>query len=130
MKLSVLQECRRVIRRGGQMLFSVISIEPSLSLADHQAAVAAGPSFKAVSTDYPRMLADSGWFMRWRLDLTSPYLAAVKRMLRKEEENAQGLIELLGEAEYTESIVRRRRTVEALERPLICRELFSAIAAA
>ncbi len=34
-KRGVLDECRRVIRRGGKMVFSVVSISPGLSAADY-----------------------------------------------------------------------------------------------
>ncbi len=128
-KISVLTECRRVIRAAGSMVFSVISIAPSLSRAEHRRAAAAGPPFKAVSSDYPGMLERTGWAMRRHFDLTAAYSAAVRQRLREEEANANALIQILDEAEFAETIARRRRTAGAIEDGLLRRELFAALAA-
>lgn len=50
--------------------------------------------------------------------------------LSEEEANADALIEILDEAEFAETIGRRRRTAEAIKDGLLRRELFVALATA
>ena len=128
-KVSVLTECRRVIRTAGRMAFSVISIAPALSAAAHRRAVAAGPPFKTISSDFPGMLTRTGWRMLRQFDLTEAYAAAVRQRLNAETANAKALTEILGEAEFADLIARRRRTAEAIDDGLLRRELFAALAA-
>jgi SAM-dependent methyltransferase len=128
-KVSVLSECRRVIRAAGSMVFSVISIAPGLSPAEHRRAAVAGPPFKAVSSDYPDMLASSGWALLRTVDLTEAYAASVRRRLSEEEANRDALVKILDEAELAETIGRRRRTSEAISDGLLRRELMVARAA-
>ena len=60
-KPSVLKECRRITRCDGRMVFTVISIASGLSPSDYERAVNAGPPFKAIDAEYPRMLEEAGW---------------------------------------------------------------------
>src|SRR5262249_10604688 len=60
-KLAVLQDCRRVIRAGGQMVFTVISVAPDLAAADRKRAVEFGPPFVEAEAEYPVMLQRAGW---------------------------------------------------------------------
>jgi ubiquinone/menaquinone biosynthesis C-methylase UbiE len=126
-KVAVLSECRRVIRAKGRMVFSVISIAPCLSAADQSRAIAAGAPFKVVTSDYAEMLRCTGWKLVHRFDLTPAYADAVERRLAQEEANAEQLIELLGRAEFEETIERRRRTVQALNDGLLRRELLASL---
>jgi len=125
-KVSVLKECRRVIRADGNMAFTVISIAPALSAEDYQRAVQAGPLFKETDVGYSAMLEQTGWRITHHLDLSVEYAQAARHMLREEEVRAERLIRLLGDAEFSERLARRRRTVEALDRGLLRRELIAA----
>jgi SAM-dependent methyltransferase len=60
---SVLHECRHVVRPGGRMVFTAISITPGLSARDYQRAVAAAPAFGEISAGYPALLQLTGWNM-------------------------------------------------------------------
>jgi ubiquinone/menaquinone biosynthesis C-methylase UbiE len=125
-KLSVLRECRRVTRPNARMVFTVISIASGLSPSAYQEAVDAGPRFKAIDAEYPPMLQETGWRLTHYSDLTDDYAAAVRKMLRSEETHAEALIRLMGEAEFSDQLTRRRRTVRALDENLLRRELFGA----
>lgn len=129
-KLAVLAECRRVAQDAGRMVFSTISFAASLSSADHQQALAAGPPFMIAANDYPPMLSKTGWKTEQRLDLTADYGAAVESFLSAEERKKEALIEILGESELVELLAKRRRTVAAIGQGLLKRELFSVSAAA
>jgi SAM-dependent methyltransferase len=129
-KITVLAECRRVVRATGRMVFSTISFVPSLSSADHRQALAAGPPFMIASNDYPAMLSKTGWKTEQWLDVTADYGAAVERFLSAEEVKKEALIEIFGESDLAEMIAKRRRTVAAIKQGLLRRELFATSAVA
>jgi ubiquinone/menaquinone biosynthesis C-methylase UbiE len=128
-KLSVLRACRRVIRSGGRMVFTVIFPKPGLSSADHERAVESGPPFVETALAYPAMLRQAGWVITDHVDLTAEYAETVRRLLRKEEAHADELSGLYGEAEYSEKVARRHKKLRALEAGLLWRELFAATTA-
>lgn len=129
-KATVLRECRRVIRPGGRMVFTVISIAPNLSAADYKRAQEAGPPFKEADPGYLALLQQTGWRITQVDDLTTEYAHAVRHMLCEEEARADALAELLGEGEFLELLARRRRTARAAEAGLLRRELIAARPAA
>jgi ubiquinone/menaquinone biosynthesis C-methylase UbiE len=129
-KAAVLRECRRVIREGGRMAFTVISIAPGLSTADYKRALEAGPPFKETESGYAALLEQTGWTILRHDDLTAEYARAVHHMLREEEARADALSRVFGEAEFSDMLARRRRTAQALERGLLRRELISVRSAA
>lgn len=128
-KLSTLRECRRVIRTGGRMVFTVIFPAANLRSADHELAVRFGPPFVAAAMDYAAMLRETGWTLARRRDLTAEYAKAVRRLLREEETHATELSVLYGPAEFSETLARRKMTAQIIGRGFLCRELFAAIPA-
>ena len=125
-KRAVLEACRRVIRPGGTMVFSVISITPGLSPADHRQAREIGPPYVETETAYPAMLERTGWRVADRIDLTAAYLATVERFLAADQANAAGLEDLLGAADYAERLDRDHQLIDTIGRGLYLRELFHA----
>lgn len=128
-KRAVLVECRRAIRRGRTMAFSVISIASNLSPRDHARAADAGPPFKVVSSEYPALLTAAGWRMKGRVDLTAQYALAIRQTIAEEQARASALSELLGSSAFAERMERRARTIQAVDAGLLRRELFVAVAA-
>ncbi len=128
-KLAALESCRRVARTGARTAFTVISIPPGLSLADHGRAVAASPSFTDTQEEYPTMLARTGWEITDHIDLTAEFLALSRRMLEEEESRADELGKLHGADDFAARLIRRRSRVGILENGLLRRELFAATAA-
>ena len=124
-KLPVLRACRRVIRSGGRMVFTVIFPKLGLSSADHDRAVESAPPFVATALAYPAMLRQAGWVITDRVDLTAEFAESVRRLLREEAAHADELSGLYGEIEYSEKVARRRTTLRALEAGLLRRELFA-----
>ena len=129
-KLAVMRDSRRVIRAGGRMVFTVISIAPNLASADRKRAVDFGPPFVESRASYPILLREAGWRLTDQRDVTAEYAASVRSLLRAEEAHAGALRDLLGEAELTERLARRRGAAQAAGEGLLRRELFVAIAAA
>lgn len=124
-KRAVLEACRRVIRSSGRMVFSVISVAPSLSREDHRRAVKYGPEFIDSETDYPTLLAQTGWTVLDCHDITTDYVASCRRNLRADEERKEALQTLIGASEFTQRQARLRSTVTALDEGLLRRELFA-----
>ena len=129
-KQAVLKACRRVIRGGGKMVFSVILVSPDLSAADYREAVAGGPPFVETAVSYPTMLRRAGWQITDHLDLTPAYLSSVGRFVDMEEARSERIEAVMGETRAAEQLARRRAALHVLERGLLRRELFGAVPAA
>ena len=125
-KLAVLTDCRRVIRPGGRMIFTVIVAAPDISSADRRQVVEFGPPYVEAPLAYPTMLRETGWTIMQHLDLTDRFAETARRLLREEEARADGLRNLLGEGKVSEKLARRRSTVRVIEEGLLRRKLFAA----
>ncbi len=123
-KREVLAECRRVVRPGGRMAFSVIYIAPGLSAADRVRAVETAPEFTESDADYPTLLADTGWAIRQRHDLTAEFRANCIRKLHAEEGLRAELEPLTDAADFDARQARMRRRIAVLEQRHLRRELF------
>jgi len=129
-KAAVLRACRRVVRAGGKMVFSVILVTPDLAAADYDQAVAGGPPFVETAVSYATMLRQAGWVPTENVDLTSAFQSTVGRILEAEEARADEIEAVMGEERTAEQFARRRATLRVLERGLLRRELFGAVPAA
>ncbi|MDX1487061.1 MAG: class I SAM-dependent methyltransferase [Acidiferrobacterales bacterium] len=123
-KSAVLRACRQVVRKGGRMVFSVISIAPGLSSTDHERAVEAGPPFVETALNYPTLLRQTGWTITDCVDLTDEYAQTHRRLLREQGARAAELSQVLGTAELSAWRVAKRATTDAIEAGLLRRELF------
>jgi SAM-dependent methyltransferase len=129
-KLEVLAACRRVVRVDGRMVFTVISIAPGLSASDEERARESGPPFVGAEIAYPTMLRRSGWRLTDRADITADYGEITRRLLGEWEARRDRLCELLGAADLSETLARRRARIKVIEAGLLRRELFAATAVA
>ena len=109
------------------MVFTVISIRSNLSPTDYARAAACGPPFIETAVEYPEMLRQASWKITNHVDLTAEYGGSVGQHLREEETHAEELRDLLGDADYLETLDRRRRTHSAIQEGLLQREMFSAV---
>lgn len=125
-KSAVLRACRQVVREGGRMVFSVISIAPDLSLTDYERAVDAGPPLVETALDYPTLLRQTGWTIADCVDLTDEYAQTHRRLLHEQEARSEKLSELYGASELSAWMVAKRATTDAIEAGLLRRELFVA----
>lgn len=123
-KREMLAECCRVARPGARMLFYVIAPAPGLQGADMTKALDAGPPFVDLEGSYQDMLADTGWKLLQREDLTAEYLETLRSMVAGLQEESGPLVDLLGEEDFTEMLQRRRQQVGAIERGILVRELY------
>ena len=126
-KLAVLTSCRRVVRAGGKMVFSVILITPGLADAEYERAAVSGPPFIAADGAYPDMLGQAGWEITDHRDLTADYVKTVGHMLHQLESHADEVGAVFGENDAAQERARRRAALDALEDGLLRRELFHVV---
>jgi ubiquinone/menaquinone biosynthesis C-methylase UbiE len=125
-KAAILAECRRVIRPGCKMAFTVIYITPGLAPADHACALDSSPPYAATPHLYPDVLTQTGWTLETRTDLTSDYVATVRHLLREQEARADRMTALLGEAEFARRQTAKRANIQVIEDGLLKRDLYVA----
>jgi len=125
-KRDMLRECRRVLRPGAIMVFTVIRIASGLSDADYERAAETGPPFVKADGEYPELLSQSGWRVEDCRDLTETYADTLACCIKAEESHAGELSALLGETVYDERIARRRRAAKGVEAGYLRREIFVA----
>jgi ubiquinone/menaquinone biosynthesis C-methylase UbiE len=125
-KRAALEDCRRVIRDGGRMAFSVISVAPGLLRDDYRRAVENGPEFIEAETDYPTMLHQTGWDDLDCHDITRDYAVSIRRQLGADEQRRNALQALIGAAEFAGRQAEWRSKLAALDDGLLRREFFVA----
>jgi len=123
-KRAVLEECRRVIRPGGRMAFSVIYISPGLSNDEYARARAAGPEFVETDMDYPTLLADAGWIVVHRQDLTDDFFKSCRQRVSVESQRRDELISVLGPGEFDARQARMTSRLPVLQQGHLRRDLF------
>jgi len=126
-KAGALVACRRVLRPGGKMLFSVILVPPGLSPADRQRAIANGPEFIDSDCSYVTLLAETGWRVVERLDVTADYAESYGRQLAADLAHAEDLRALIGAKDYAERVAGWRSKRAAIADGLLRREIFTVI---
>lgn len=128
-KMPMLSECRRVARTGARMLFYVIAPAKDLCGSDLDEACRVGPPFVGLADNYTNLLTESGWQLLEKTDLTTEYLAALRRLVQRLENGSNALLGLLGNQQFEEQLEHRRQQISAIERGLLERELYLAEAA-
>ncbi len=101
-KAEMLRECHRVLHPSGHMLFSVISIKPGISGADYQQAVEAGPPFIEVKPAYEELLADGGWKILERLDVSTEHVRSLEVLVQNMTVREAEMTAALGQEELME----------------------------
>ena len=128
-KLSMLQACRRVVRTGARMVFSVIAPEDKLSASDRQIAIESGPEFVDVDGDYALLLEQAGWRVEDRINVTAEFARSTRTSLEGMNSREEALTKVLGLDEFSERVQRRQATLAAIDRGVLKREIFAAITA-
>jgi hypothetical protein len=110
------------------MDFSVISVVRDLSETEREIAIEGGPSFVEAPDDYAVLLAQTGWLLRECTDVTAEFARLARAMVNGMIERTEALSEALGRAEFEERLERRRRELAAIDRSVLKRERFLAVA--
>ncbi len=126
-KRELLRECHRVARAGATMEFSVIALARALAGDDERALLEkSGPPYPDAGADYESLLADTGWDVLERFDVTAEFARCMDVQLREFAARRDALVELLGEADYADRVERRVSTRAAVSRDMLTREIFLA----
>lgn len=126
-KRAVLAGCRRVIGPHGRMVFTVISVAPGLSAEPYGRAVANGPEFVETDTDYPSLLAETGWIVTEYQDITAAYALSCRRQLDADQAQKDALVALMGVGEVAGRLAGWRAKLEAIGNHLLKREFFAVV---
>jgi len=129
-KVDMLRECRRVVREGARMQFSVIAMAPDLSEDEREIAIEGGPPFVEAPGDYGALLAQSGWRLLERSDLTASFGQSLRTLVEGMTARTDALSEVFGAEEFAERMEFRRASLAAIERGALRREFFLAAASA
>ena len=84
-------------------------------------------SVAQVPAPYPAMIERAGWEMTAHEDQTAAYFATFRKMYELEKANEDELIRLRGADDAAELLARRARTLDAIERDLLRREIFTVV---
>jgi hypothetical protein len=106
------------------MVFSVIYVEPGLSPGEHRRAVDAGPPFVETETEYPALLADTGWKICDECDMTEEFATAILQKLQAEKEQRDELECLIGAADFTDLHKSLESRYQAAADRILHRSLF------
>lgn len=123
-KRAVLHECRRIIRRQGQMAFSVISVTPDLGKSQYARALENAPEFVEADSDYPTLLQQTGWQVDERIDVTDEYCRCSARQVEADTAHLAELEQLLGVQEAEERLTGWKSKLGAVQDGLFLRELY------
>ena len=126
-KLDVLQDCRRVIKPNGMMVFTVISVVPGLSRKEHERAVELGPPYVDAIYNYPSMLKQSDWHIQDCNDLTREYAITARRYLMEQQARKKELQALQGVEELRAQMTRMGDKIKAIEEGWFYRKLYVAV---
>ncbi len=126
-KLAVLEECRRVVRNEGAMVFSVIYIAPGASSEKAAEAVVAGPPYIEAECGYPEMLEKTGWKITDRIDLSSEFAHSTRRLVQEWTGNGSRVRAVVGDLEFDDYVTRKINMITLILNGTIRRELFQVV---
>ncbi len=126
-KLSVLRECRRLLRPGGRLAFTSIFVRPGLDARQRRRAHATGPVFVAARHPYPALLGQAGFIDTVEVDLTPEYEQTHRTWLEATEQRADELRLVMADDEFAQGQADRRRALESIQDGLLGRSLFLAV---
>ncbi|MCB1498000.1 MAG: class I SAM-dependent methyltransferase [Bauldia sp.] len=129
-KAAVLRSCRRIVRAGGRMAFTVISLAEGTSAADIARLDGAGPPLPVSEAPYPLLLARADWRVTGREDWSAGYAATIRRLIASLEAEASAVCAHLGVAVFDEKLATQRRALAAVEAGFLRRDFYSATASA
>ena len=125
-KRSVLQECRRLIRKNCRMAFTVISVPADLPPDLYRQGIANGPEFVETDRDYDGLLTVTKWAVEDKQDITAAYAASCRRQLEADQSHSSDLSSLLGKDIFEERIEGWEMKLSAISKGLLRRDLFVA----
>ena len=96
--------------------------------AERRIAIDGGPSFVEAPGDYALMLEETGWRPLERSDVTAEFARLVRILVEGTIERSDAPINALVSVEFSERLDRRRAELAAIDRGVLNRERFLAVA--
>ena len=106
------------------MVFAVISLAPGLTGADRAQALAAAPPRTDSPAPCETLLAQTGFHLLAREDVSSGFAHITRRDLRAYETRAERVTQAMGAQDYAARLALRRARVTAIEAGWLRREIF------
>jgi len=107
----------------------VISIAPDLDAEAYAFAAEYGPPSVAAPAGYDVLLAETGWRVTAREDISREYGESIRAFLAAERANETELIAAMGAGDCAETLERRAHSLRAAENGWLRRDLFAAVPA-
>jgi len=126
-KQQALHECRRVLRPGGLMVFSVISIPATTKGKDYLHAINCGPPFVGSAHSYENMAGESGWTIDEVIDVTASYQNTVDVLIAEETRHQHTLCAELGEEITLQRMERNRNLAEIIANGFLRRDIYHVV---
>lgn len=123
-KREVMADCRRVIRDGGRMAFTVISLAPGLSEDERLAALEAGPEYVDSDTDTLNLISETGWVAISARDISPDFADRCRDQLVADNRYRAELVELLGTETFEERQWEWQLKISTIEQGLLRRDFF------
>jgi ubiquinone/menaquinone biosynthesis C-methylase UbiE len=129
MKRAVLRSCRRVIRKNGRMVFTVISLADGLNSVQTRKTLEAAPEFVESETNYSNLLVQTGWSILEIQDISSTYADSTAQQIDAMKSNRDALIAISDLDDFNYKVKRYAAKIVALNEGRLKRELIVAEAA-
>lgn len=125
-KLAVLRACRRLLRPGGRLVFTVIHIADDLDARQHRRAVRAGPWHVTSRRPYPELVTQAGFGDVVAIDVSEDYARTQRGWLEATESRAPDVRRLTSPREFATAQADRRYAQAAIDAGLLRRSLITA----
>lgn len=125
-KLSVLRDCRRLLRPDGRLAFLTIEVVPGLDPERHAEAVESGPPAVEGPEDLTATLREVGFVDVARVDLTAEYLRTQREWFEQWQAHRGQLVDIVGAERVQERQEERVVTARAIDAGLLRRSLYVA----
>lgn len=122
----MLRACHRILKPGGIIAFVVVAIAGRLPDRDVAEAIEVGPPFVDAGSGYRELMIGAGFEDVTVTDVTDDFLTTTRAWLHEWVDAADQLIPAVGIEAFDGVRDENQRTVDAIERGLLCRHLITA----
>ena len=126
-KTRALAEAHRVLRPGGRICFSVITVATGLPHAERRRALEHGPPHVGAAAGYGALLAEAGFTAIEEIDVSDEFLSTSAAWISEWEAAARELKPLVGEDLFEERQATRVKATDVIATGLLRRSIVSGV---